>query len=266
MLESLPEAAQALHERYTKLTHGPGSVYMYKPLLHHLLPPSMDRALVLDTDLYLPSRAFDLAGLWDEFEAFPPEAALGLALEQQPTYEHLGGGFNGGVQLLHLARMRTHRGLYERELERCATGACGDIGYLGDQTFYSEVRKATPSLFHALPCGWNLQLSTQFWNHPRFMALSSCEDHCRMVHGNEPIFKRVLARLQSVDGGRRRATCEEGEVSLASEGANARSASSGFTHMSRKLLNCCCHDVSSKERQRRNRARFNSLLPDWFNL
>ena len=166
MLESLPEAAQALHERYTKLTHGPGSVYMYKPLLHHLLPPSMDRALVLDTDLYLPSRAFDLAGLWDEFEAFPPEAALGLALEQQPTYEHLGGGVNGGVQLLHLARMRTHRGAYARELERCATGACGDIGYLGDQTFYSAAWRRTPSLFYSVPCGWNRQLSDNAYHHP----------------------------------------------------------------------------------------------------
>jgi hypothetical protein len=142
LLSSLPADAAELHRQYIRRTHGPGSIYMYKTLLHKLLPAELERVLVLDTDLYIPA-PHDLRGLYAEFDAFPPSAVLGVANEQQPTYWPTFGklaGSNGGVQLQHLARMRDTSdpngpgARYAAELARCATGACGDIGYLGDQT------------------------------------------------------------------------------------------------------------------------------------
>lgn len=242
VLGNIPAPARELHEQYAKVTHGPGAIYMWKPLFHYLLPASIDRVLVLDTDLYLPKAAFDLGGLWDEFEHFAPRAALGLAHEQQPTYAKLGGGVNGGVQLLHLGRMREAGGAYDNALRRCATGACGDIGYLGDQTFYSAVRNTTPALVHVLPCGWNRQLSDQYWHDPSFTAYNACNDQCRMVHGNQPTFKRVLSQLQAIGGGQRRATCAECDAAVAAEGG-AAPQSPGFAAMSKILHSCCCDEA-----------------------
>ena len=239
-LDKMPDSAKAMHIRYEKITHGPGSIYMWKPLLHTLLPTSIERALVLDTDLYLPSA--DLADLWDEFDNFPPEAALGLAREQQPTYARFAsGGVNGGVQLLHLGRMREPDGLFAQELERCATGACGDIGYLGDQTFYSAAHNSTPSLFHILSCGWNRQLSDQYWNDASFASFNKCESTCKIAHGNQPAFKRVLSALQTVGDGQRRATCAECEAEIAAEGSRQGASPTGsFMAMADILKECCC--------------------------
>jgi len=45
----LPPAAQCLFSGLARLAHGPGPAYLYKPLLHWLLP-SVRRLILLDTD------------------------------------------------------------------------------------------------------------------------------------------------------------------------------------------------------------------------
>ena len=126
-LSRMPADAQKLHRGFANVTHGPGGIYMWKPLLHYLLP--LDKAIVLDSDVAL---IHDLAGLWRQFLRFGNETVAGLALEQAPFYLqwYPEGGFNGGVQLLNFRAMRQPGGEFERELRRFASGERGDIGYL----------------------------------------------------------------------------------------------------------------------------------------
>ena len=82
---------------------GPGSIYLYKPLLHLFLPNAIARVVVLDTDIFLFS---DLALLHGHFADFDARQLIGLAVEQCPSYNEVralgGASFNGGVQLLAL--------------------------------------------------------------------------------------------------------------------------------------------------------------------
>ena len=51
----LPEAALRMHRKFAKVTHGPGNIYMWKPLLHLLPSLSLvERAIVLDLDVFIP--------------------------------------------------------------------------------------------------------------------------------------------------------------------------------------------------------------------
>ena len=237
LLSSMPAAALALHANFSKITHGPGSIYMWKPLLPWLLPTAITRAIVLDADLVLTRSVHEL---WAQFDAFSTEAAVGLAREQAPSYEKLGpeAAVNGGVQLLHLERMRSADGVYQRELRRCATGACGDIGYLGDQTLYALMKERTPLLFHTLPCGWNRQLSVHYFHHKRFKERHECRSSCGLVHGNQPAFKGTMPQMQT-EG--RPPTCDECKQAVAHlRKDNPLRSGDALSHSADTLLQCCC--------------------------
>jgi hypothetical protein len=118
--KTLSSCKQSLDDIVTEQAHN----YMWKPLLHHVLPLDVHEVILLDSDLLIMR---SLADLWAHFDLFDTEQMVGLAFEQQPSY--LGcwrpgislpdsfpfssgsfgfRGFNGGVQLLHLGRMRKH--------------------------------------------------------------------------------------------------------------------------------------------------------------
>ena len=68
-------------------------------------------------------------------------AVVGAVPEQSLIYQRSSGGrlrgFNGGVQLLRLDRMRAERS-YDQWLDYVASGRDGRrLGYLGDQTLYT---------------------------------------------------------------------------------------------------------------------------------
>ena len=268
----LPEAALRMHRKFAKVTHGPGNIYMWKPLLHLLPSLSLvERAIVLDLDVFIP-RGQDLAALYREFDAFPSSAVIGVAKEQQPTYDdnpHIarGEGRNGGVQLLHLGRMRVAQSgsstaailappaaaTYASALEECSSGACGDIGYLGDQTFYSALATRHPSLLHTLPCGWNRQLSFQFqlssrdWyarhgGERRFNETHACHDPCRLVHANQPRFKLAVQRLHALGNATRRASCDQCAAAAAEAvvGGRHEPGSANLMRMGSVMTKCCC--------------------------
>ena len=86
--------------------HMLGCLYMIKPFLHEVLPPSLGAVLVLDTDLRVVGDVREL--LVGELEAQRISGAvLGVAVEMQPEYlkAGLGRGYNGSVQLLDLQAM-----------------------------------------------------------------------------------------------------------------------------------------------------------------
>ena len=242
LLSSMPAAALDLHANFSKITHGPGSMYMWKPLLPWLLPASITRVMVLDADLVLTRSVHEL---WAQFDAFGAGAAVGLAREQAQTYyDTLGpeAGVNGGVQLLHLGRMREADGAYQRELRRCATvggirrGDIEYIGFLGDQTLYSLMKKRTPSLFHTLPCGWNRQLSVHFFHHKEFKESHECRSSCGLVHGNQPAFKGMMPQMQT-EG--RPPTCDECRQGVAHlRKGNPHRDPQGYS--AETLITCCC--------------------------
>ena len=82
-----------------RLSHGPGPQYLYKPLLHHVMPADVDRLILLDTDVVVVR---DIRDLHAEFDF--GTAVLGVSNEQSNLYGKNGEGKNGGVQLLHFAQ------------------------------------------------------------------------------------------------------------------------------------------------------------------
>ena len=83
---SIPSHVRDLYRRLSSSATGPGPIYLYKPLLHLILPATLKRIIVLDTDLFLFE---DLLGLWNEFDHFAPSELLGVAAEQCPSYQEV---------------------------------------------------------------------------------------------------------------------------------------------------------------------------------
>ena len=204
-IASISTAARTLYRQLSRTATGPGPIYLYKPLLHLVLPTWIQRVLVLDTDLFLFS---DIAGLWAEFDRFAPGELLGVAAEQCPSYQEvraLGGvGLNGGVQLLHLQKMRASahydrliRGYTARPMKHPMKP--GGIGWLGDQTLYSWMSvngTGGREVFHLIPCGWNRQIGTHMAGWKGFWERHECATPCHLLHGNYVGHKRFMESLK----------------------------------------------------------------------
>jgi len=131
--------------------------------------------------------------------------------EQCPSYQEvraLGGrGFNGGVQLLALDKMRASRH-YEQLIWRHARRELpmkpGGIGWLGDQTLYSWMSvngSGAQHIFHVLPCGWNRQIGTHMAGWKGFWAAHACDAPCHLLHGNFVEHKRFMESLKRDSSG-----------------------------------------------------------------
>ncbi len=191
---SLPPAAKCLYDGMARLAHGPGPQYLYKPLLHWVMPKDVRKLILLDTDVIVVR---DIARLYAQFGAFGT-AVVAIANEQSLLYQRGSNwkmeGKNGGVQLLDLQRMRRSSS-YARALDRVASGEDGRrIGYLGDQTLYTFLAADYPRLFHTLPCEWNRQLSMHFGF--RNVSVHACPRRCGIAHANYGPFKCVAKLLQ----------------------------------------------------------------------
>jgi hypothetical protein len=180
----LPARGQCLYDGMRRLSHGPGPQYLYKPLLHYIMPTDVRRLVVLDTDVVMLR---DVAELYDEFDRFGM-ALLAIAREQSQLYAPLTGA-NGGVQLLDLEKMRASAE-YNGLLDKHATGKDGRrIGYLGDQTLYTYLLAERPDLLAWLPCEWNRQISAHFGFHNA--TVHECPRRCGILHANYNPFKCV---------------------------------------------------------------------------
>jgi hypothetical protein len=190
-LLQLPPRAQCLYDGMKRLSHGPGPQYLYKPLLHYIMPADVDRLILLDTDIVMVRDVRELFAHFDNFGT----AVLGVGNEQSNLYGHNGEGKNGGVQLLHISRMRSVP-QYDAILDRVATGADGRrIGYLGDQTLYSYLAQDFRHLFYRIPCEWNRQISMHFGFHNA--TVHQCANRCGILHANYGPFKCVAKMMQA---------------------------------------------------------------------
>lgn len=138
-------------------------------LLKLILPDAMreNKVLVLDTDVTVLN---DVNLLWKMFDEFSNDQTLGLIENQsnwyikalsygQRPWPALGRGFNTGVMLMHLQRLRSVKftSLWETITKRV-------LGYipetsLADQDVINAVINEQPNIIYKIDCTWNIQLS-----------------------------------------------------------------------------------------------------------
>ena len=273
VIGNMPADAVAQHHNLSRGKPRGASVFLWKAFLYRLVP--VDRIIVLDLDVVLTAGA-RLHGLWAHFESFGAQEVLGVVPEQGPTYARLGRavGYNGGVQLHDLARMRAtaRDGIaddaiaaasrsgspslgasasWDATLRHCAAGFCPGWDNiepsLGDQTLYSRVCKGGPHLCHRLPCGWNRQLSTRYYTASEFVSTwHTCETRCRLLHFNQPLLEQLVPELQRPG---HPASCAECRLALANLENRTRASHSRnpkFTwgtskvYMASVVEGCCC--------------------------
>ncbi|OQR66139.1 glycosyltransferase protein LARGE1-like [Tropilaelaps mercedesae] len=175
--------------------HYSGIYGLMKLVLTKALPYSLAKTIVLDTDVTF---ACDIAQLWRLFDSFGPKHAIALVENQSDWYlgklwKHhkpwpaLGRGFNTGVILLHLGKLRSlgwddvWRHVAERELSSMYFTS------LADQDIFNAVINSYPTILLQLPCQWNVQLGDNTLSE---FCYSEVED-LKVIHWNSPKKLRV---------------------------------------------------------------------------
>ncbi|KAL1786152.1 glycosyltransferase LARGE2 isoform X1 [Sigmodon hispidus] len=176
-------------------THYSGLYGLMKLVLPSILPLSLARVIVLDTDVTFSS---DIAELWALFAHFSDKQVVGLVENQSDWYlgnlwkNHrpwpaLGRGFNTGVILLCLDRLRQTSWeqmwkLVAKQKLRTLTATS-----LADQDVFNAVIKEHPELVHLLPCVWNVQLSDHTLAERCYLEAADL----KVIHWNSPKKLRV---------------------------------------------------------------------------
>uniref|UniRef100_A0A671RAC7 Glycosyltransferase-like protein LARGE2 n=1 Tax=Sinocyclocheilus anshuiensis TaxID=1608454 RepID=A0A671RAC7_9TELE len=175
--------------------HYSGIYGLMKLTLTKALPSNLSKVIVLDTDITF---ATDIAELWAIFRKFTEKQVIGLVENQSDWYlgnlwkNHkpwpaLGRGFNTGVILLYIERLRRigweqmWRLTAERELMSMLSTS------LADQDIFNAFIKQNPVLVHQLPCFWNVQLS----DHTRSEQCYTEVSDLKVIHWNSPKKLRV---------------------------------------------------------------------------
>uniref|UniRef100_A0A8C4M505 LARGE xylosyl- and glucuronyltransferase 2 n=1 Tax=Equus asinus TaxID=9793 RepID=A0A8C4M505_EQUAS len=175
--------------------HYSGLYGLMKLVLPGTLPLDLARVIVLDTDVTFAS---DIAELWALFAHFSDEQVIGLVENQSDWYlgnlwrNHrpwpaLGRGFNTGVILLRLDRLRQVG--WEQMWRLTATRELLTLPAtsLADQDIFNAVIKEHPGLVRPLPCVWNVQLS----DHTLAEGCYSEASDLKVIHWNSPKKLRV---------------------------------------------------------------------------
>ncbi|KAH0620760.1 hypothetical protein JD844_021502 [Phrynosoma platyrhinos] len=185
--------------------HYSGIYGLMKLTLTKALPSNLSKVIVLDTDITF---ATDIAELWAVFGKFSDKQVIGLVENQSDWYlgnlwkNHkpwpaLGRGFNTGVILLLLERLRRlgweqmWRLTAERELMSMMSTSLADQAKCKLQSLFQDifnaVIKQSPTLVYQLPCFWNVQLS----DHTRSEQCYTEVSDLKVIHWNSPKKLRV---------------------------------------------------------------------------
>ncbi|WAR15024.1 XXLT1-like protein [Mya arenaria] len=202
---------EIVSEMQKYFSYKPGAYFsdslFFLSIVVHQVIPDLHRVIMIDCDLKFNA---DILELYNHFEKFDENNVMGIARDAQPVYRHnlhmyrnkfkntrAGGpppdgltGFNSGVLLLDLDRMRKSRlynSLINAESIKNLTEKYMFKGHLGDQDFYALISLDHEELFYVLPCTWNRQLCTWWRDHGYadvFDQYFKCEGHINIYHGN----------------------------------------------------------------------------------
>ncbi|KAM7085021.1 xylosyl- and glucuronyltransferase LARGE2 isoform 4-T5 [Molossus nigricans] len=175
--------------------HYSGLYGLMKLVLPGVLPPALARVVVLDTDVTFAS---DIAELWALFAHFSDEQVIGLVENQSDWYlgnlwrNHkpwpaLGRGFNTGVILLRLDRLRQAGWEQMWKLTAAQELRTLPATSLADQDIFNAVIKGHPALVQPLPCVWNVQLSDHTLAERCYLEVADI----KVIHWNSPKKLRV---------------------------------------------------------------------------
>uniref|UniRef100_T1JEW5 Glycosyltransferase-like protein LARGE1 n=1 Tax=Strigamia maritima TaxID=126957 RepID=T1JEW5_STRMM len=181
--------------------HYSGVYGLMKLTLPKTLPDTLNKVIVLDTDVTF---ATDIAELWKMFRKFNTKQVVGLVENQSDWYlgklwkKHrpwpaLGRGFNTGVILMNLNKMRdmnwmqTWRLIAEKELLSMLSTQ------LADQDIFNAVIKQHPPLVLVLPCQWNVQLSDNTRSELCYTEVTDL----KIIHWNSP--KKLKVKNKHVE-------------------------------------------------------------------
>ena len=195
------------HFSYSSKSYYGDALFFLSIGLFKILDPSVEKIILLDSDLKFKNDIYELHKMFDNFNE---SNVIGIARDGQPVYRHLFWqyrsenkntrvgdpppdgltGFNSGVLLMHLEKMR-HSELYQRMLEHeqveTLTKKYHFKGHLGDQDFFTLIGMEHEELFHVLPCNWNRQLCKWWGEHGYeevFESYFKCEGPVSIYHGN----------------------------------------------------------------------------------
>ncbi|KAI1301775.1 LARGE xylosyl- and glucuronyltransferase 2 [Halotydeus destructor] len=173
--------------------HYSGIYGLLKLVLPKSLPETLEKVIVLDTDITF---ATDIAELWKLFLKMKKErdTSIGLVENQSDWYlgklwkNHrpwpaLGRGFNTGVMLFDLKRLREFswsqiwKMVAEKELLNMLSTS------LADQDIFNAVVKQHPYVVYKLPCQWNVQLSDNTLSER--LCYTEVQD-LKIIHWNSP--------------------------------------------------------------------------------
>ncbi|XP_064395181.1 xylosyl- and glucuronyltransferase LARGE2s-like [Halichondria panicea] len=183
-------------------SHYSGVFGLMKLTIPSLLPLSVQKVIVLDTDLMLTS---DILSLWRYFEVILAEVKLlGLVENQSDWYfgnlweghkpwPALGRGFNTGVMLFNLKQMRAHNwnGLWNTVTTKTLMEY--ELTALADQDIINAIILEGQNLHYVLPCFWNAQLSEHSLSDNCFNNVNEF----KLVHWNSPLKQAVKNKYSS---------------------------------------------------------------------
>lgn len=170
-------------------THYSGIFALLKLLFPELLPKTLDQVIVLDTDLTFLS---DIRELWVMFRNMSDEQAIGLVENESNWYlgqtnkrwPAIGRGFNTGVMLLDLKKMR-ERIDWTDLWQNAVTDNIKILKHtmLADQDVINAIIKGNTRLVYNITCQYNIQMSTQTLSKECYGADTN---FVKIVHWNSP--------------------------------------------------------------------------------
>ena len=142
-------------------THYSGTFALLKLLIPEILPPTVERVVVIDTDMIFNR---DIKLLWSFFHEFDKRQLIGIAGEQSTTYTLLSNkwlvvnhGYNSGLMLMDLKKLRELHWYMFWKAEVSANLLTFHILELADQDVVNSVAYEYPDMFYEIPCHWNRQ-------------------------------------------------------------------------------------------------------------
>ncbi|CAH8862959.1 unnamed protein product [Trichobilharzia szidati] len=148
-----------------KSGHYSGYRSYLKLLITQILPPEVDKVILLDSDMLFND---DIVKLWKLFNEFNEDQCIGIVAEQNPTFysnmghkfwPNLGFGYNAGLLLIDLAKLRKRQ--WDKLWMKVVFYLMKQKGRLptAEQDVINAMLSQNKRWLYEIPCEWNIQLS-----------------------------------------------------------------------------------------------------------